>query len=202
MIEIPPSALLGILRLSLTFYGYAYSTLPTPSCGKILKFIILLSVAQHTRPGANSLPVALSRVVCRSRCLCGCSLAHRFWLAFCMCSLAVWHSLLSPPSGAHTEIQRWGGRVCAWGTRSMGSACGPVGGIHRLSISSCLSVGFLMESVMQPAGCVSLKCLPRITAAAHPVSSCLLVIQLMTQYSGWGKRETGLFGSILYFWES
>lgn len=45
------SAILGILNLCQTFYGYTCSTLLSTSCGRVLKLVCLLSMLQHTRPG-------------------------------------------------------------------------------------------------------------------------------------------------------
>lgn len=60
------SALLQILRLSQIFYGYACSKFLVSHCCRILKFLCLLPVLQHTRPGADNLPFAF---------VCGLSLA-------------------------------------------------------------------------------------------------------------------------------
>ena len=60
------SVLLHILRLSEIFYGYACSKLLASRCGRILKFVCLLPVLQHTRPGVDNLPFAFA---------CGLSLA-------------------------------------------------------------------------------------------------------------------------------
>ena len=50
-----PSDPLEILSFSRTFHEYICSMHLTPSCGRILKLLWLLSILQHTKPNADSL---------------------------------------------------------------------------------------------------------------------------------------------------
>lgn len=74
-----PSALLQILRLSQTFYGYACSTsFSFSSCGRILKPLCLL---QHPRPGTSSLPFAFPRAVLKLKFVVSLWLTVTVWLS-------------------------------------------------------------------------------------------------------------------------
>lgn len=53
---------LGRLKVSEAFYGYACSTLLPPLCGRILTLVCLLLILQHIRQGAGILPFIFPEV--------------------------------------------------------------------------------------------------------------------------------------------
>lgn len=70
-------------------------------------------------------------------------------------------------------------------------------GIHRCCTPRGSWVGFLIWSTKLLVGIVSLwYILFWALAAVFPTSHCPSVMQFSTQYSGWGEKEVGLFGSI------
>ena len=64
-----PLALLDILRISQTFYGYTHSVLFVPSYGRILKPVCLLWILQCTRPSADSLSFVFPKVALQLKCV-------------------------------------------------------------------------------------------------------------------------------------
>lgn len=104
-------------------------------------------------------------------------------------------------SGAYTESwpqgRVWGGLCEGEVCRAFGGACGPTVGIHRCCTPRGSWVGFLIWSTKLLVGIVSLwYILFWALAAVFPTSHCPSVMQFSTQYSGWGEKEVGLFGSI------
>lgn len=115
------STLLGSLRFSRTNYKYDCLTLLAITCGKILEYLCLLLILQHTRPGADSLPFAFPRADFRSNLL---SLpGWKIWTSFL--HVLTNHLLklsFAAIERAHRELVTWWEVVCV---RHMG---------HRASV--------------------------------------------------------------------
>ena len=109
--------------------------------------------------------------------------------------------LLSPTSEVHTWSWPQGGGVCSWGTWSTGSACGQLGDLW----ANCLQqlMGRLLSGVHDTVSRIHVPLTPSESPICHsPSLFPSPVRQLMTQYSGWDKREMGLFGIVLHCWEA
>lgn len=82
-------------------------------------------------------------------------MALTFRLAFCACSQAIYQSLLLLPLKTQSGPQ--GGGLWGWGNQGSGGASGTVVGIHMWDVPSGLWAGFLIESVKQLVGSISLE---------------------------------------------
>lgn len=190
--EIPSISLLGILSLSQTVYGYMCSTMIALSW--ILKLICLLSILQHPECWKPSFYFA--KVSTKAQ-VCNLSLVCRFRLAFWTCSLTICQSSLLPqPLGAYTGHQLWSEGVwgggeryaehwgCPWANEGVLGE-GPHQLVSRL-LDVCEAVSRIHLSLMPSKNFI----------CSSPRLFLPLVMQLMIQYSGWGKREMSLFSSI------
>lgn len=105
-----PSALVGILKLSQTFYGYTCSLLLAPSCGRILKLVWILLILQHNRSWrADSHRLLFPRMARKLKFAV--SPLPRVWVAFYTHSLAIYQYSSSLPLGICTGSRPQGGSV-------------------------------------------------------------------------------------------
>lgn len=111
------------------------------------------------------------------------SQSYRVGLAFCVCSQAICKDSLSPSSSACTRSWPWGE-----GPPIIGGDCWSTGGVQKWGSHSTSWVGFLVESVKQLVGSLSLWCPLRVLSAILPDASCPQSYST-PQYSGWGKKE-------------
>lgn len=131
----------------------------------------------------------------------GLSLACRFWLDFCACSLAVHQSSLLPPQGVHTENlpqgvcvggegeREGGGRHTEhWGTHV------PAGGSPWARLSQRL-MGGLLDGVYTTVSRIFIPLMPSAGPICSSPASSHPKWQLTTQESAWGKRGLGLLGN-------
>lgn len=111
-------ALLQILKLFPTFCEYApHFLLPL-----VVEFLHLHPFFWFCNtPGQMLKPPFCFPKVCVKVQVCGFSLACRFHLIFCVYSLAIYQSLLSPPLRSTHRKPTTGWCVCAWG--KMSSQC-------------------------------------------------------------------------------
>lgn len=85
--------------------------------------------------------------------------------------------------------------VCVW---NAGIASVLVGGIHWQGIPSGSWAHFLLESTTHLVGSMSHNAPLRVLSATVLASSHSPVMELRTQYFGWGEKEMGFFGRSLH----
>lgn len=124
--------------------------------------------------------------------------AVSFWLTdLDLCSLAVCRCSLLPLRVHTGSWPQWEG--CVWvSVWHAGVACGLVRGIHWQGIPRHSWADFLMESTTHLVESMSHNAPLSVLSATVLASSHSLVLKLSTQYSAWGEREMGFFGSSLH----
>ena len=132
--------------------------------------------------------------------ICSFFLVCRLGLVFCTCPLDVCQFSLLLPLELHKKS-------CHGWWRGVGEVHGglrlPCRGDLWVRCPQWL-VNRLLDRIHSAVIMIHIRLMasPRVLTATLLVSSCLPVMQLITQYSGWDERKMGLFGNIPHSWGS